>query len=235
LPARVTVSRELMYTALTRQRGRVVILHDGTLADLQELSHPWKSETARRLTDLFAVPKAVSIDPDHSGQQQRFDGHVMHVTDSGVVVQSKNEVIVAEILDKIAPGRWAYETPLKGADGRTLHPDFTIQRPDGSVVLWEHLGRMDDIDYARKWSLKLDWYTANGFLPFPERGDKGTVMWTDDTGGVNVPAWRHLAVDAIGPIATGPTRRGPAQGHRRRGTDADPHGHGQRTPADPQT
>ena len=48
LPARVTVSRELMYTALTRQRGRVVILHEGTLADLQELSQPWRSVTARR-------------------------------------------------------------------------------------------------------------------------------------------------------------------------------------------
>jgi AAA domain/UvrD-like helicase C-terminal domain len=233
LPARVTVSRELMYTALTRQRGRVVILHEGTLADLQELSQPWRSETARRLTDLFAAPKPVSIDPGQSGQPQRFDGHVMHVTDGGVVVKSKNEVIVTEILDKVAPGRWAYETPLKGADGRTLHPDFTIQRPDGSVVLWEHLGLMDDIDYARKWNLKLAWYAANGFLPFPERGGKGTVMWTDDTNGVNVPVWRQLAVEAIGSIAAGPTRRGPAQGRRRRGIDADPSGHGQWTPADP--
>ena len=51
---------------------------------------------------------------------------------------------------------------------------------------------MDDIDYARKWSLKLAWHAANGFLPFPERGDKGTVMWTDDIGGVKVPAWRQL-------------------------------------------
>ena len=78
-----------MYTALTRQRGRVVILHEGTLADLQELSQPWRSETARRLTDLFAAPKPVSVDPSQSGRPQRFDGHVMHVTDSGVVVKSK--------------------------------------------------------------------------------------------------------------------------------------------------
>jgi hypothetical protein len=233
LPARVTVSRELMYTALTRQRGRVVILHEGTLADLQELSQPWRSETARRLTDLFAAPRPVSIDPNQGGQPQRFDGHVMHVTAGGVVVKSKNEVIVAGILDEVAPGRWAYETPLRGADGRTLHPDFTIQRADGSVVLWEHLGLMDDIDYARKWGFKLDWYAANGFLPFPEPGGKGTVMWTDDTSGVNVPAWRQLAIDAIGPLAAGPTQRGPAPSRHRHGAGADPSGHGQRTPADP--
>jgi hypothetical protein len=222
LPARVKVSRELMYTALTRQRGRVVILHEGTLDDLQELSQPWRSETARRLTDLFAAPRPVLVDPNQSGQPERFDGHVMHVTASGVVVKSKNEVIVAGILDEVAPGRWAYETPLIGTDGRTVRPDFTIQRADGSVVLWEHLGLMDDIDYARKWGLKLDWYAANGFLPFPERADKGTVMWTDDVGGVNVPAWRQLAVDTIGPIAAGPTRRGPAPARRRRGGWPDP-------------
>jgi hypothetical protein len=47
---------------------------------------------------------------------------------------------------------------------------------------------MDDLDYARKWGLKKDWYAANGFLPHPQRGENGTLMWTDDTGGVDVPA-----------------------------------------------
>ena len=134
------MSRELLYTALTRQRDRVVILHEGTIADLRELSQPWRSETARRPTDLFAAPKLIAIDPTSNGLPQRFDGRVMHVTASGVVVKSKNEVIVATILDDIAPGRWGYETPIKGVDGRTLHPDFTIQRPGGTSVLWQSLG-----------------------------------------------------------------------------------------------
>jgi len=216
LPARTNVSRELMYTALTRQRDRVILLHEGTPADLRELSQPWRSETARRLTDLFAAPKPVSVDFGNSGKPQRFDGRVMHVTASGVVVKSKNEVIVATVLDEVAPGRWGYETPLKGADGRTLHPDFTIQRTDGSSVLWEHLGLMDDLDYARKWGLKKDWYAANGFLPNPQRGARGTLMWTDDTHGVDVPAWRQLAIDVIGPLAAGPSRRGPTAAHSRR-------------------
>lgn len=214
LPPRANVSRELMYTALTRQRDRVVILHEGSLADLRELSQPWRSETGRRLTDLFAPPRPVSVASGTSGEMQRFDGHVIHVTASGVVVKSKNEVIVATVLDEVAPGRWAYETPLKGADGRTLHPDFTIQRPDGSLVLWEHLGLMDDLDYARKWFLKKDWYKANGFLPHPERGENGTLMWTDDARGVDMPAWRQLAIEVVGPLVTGPSRRGPAAARR---------------------
>ena len=203
------MSRELLYTALTRQRDRVVILHEGTIADLRELSQPWRSETARRLTDLFAAPKLIAVDPTSSGQPQRFDGRVMHVTASGVVIKSKKEVIVATILDDIAPGRWGYETPIKGADGRTLHPDFTIQRPDGTSVLWEHLGMMGNLDYARKWGLKRKWYEDNGFLPHPQQGPAGSPMCTDGTGGVDVPAWRKLALEAIGPVAATLSRRGP--------------------------
>ena len=139
----------------------------------------------------------------------------MHVTTNGVVVKSKNEIIVATVLDDVAPGRWAYEVPITGTNGRTLHPDFTIQRSDGSLVLWEHLGLMDDLDYARKWSLKKAWYAANGSLPHPQCGTAGTLMWTDDSGGVNVPTWRKLAQDAIGPLAAGPSRRGPGAPRRR--------------------
>jgi hypothetical protein len=209
LPARAAVSRELMYTALTRQRDRIVILHEGTLDDLREMSQPWRSETARRLTDLFAPPRPVSIDPPGGGALQRVDGRIMHVTAGGIAVKSKNEVIVASILDELAPSRWAYETPLKGNDGRTLSPDFTIQRADGSRLLWEHLGLMDDLDYARKWALKQKWYIDNGFLPHPQCGEAGTLMWTDDRSGVDVPAWRALANEAIGQLATLPVRRGP--------------------------
>lgn len=221
LPARANVPRELMYTALTRQRKRVVILHEGTLADLREFAQPWRSETARRLTDLFAAPKPVSGDWSEQGRPQRFDGRVMHVTAGGEVVKSKNEVIVANVLDEVAPGRWSYEAPLQGTDGRTLHPDFTIQRLDGSLVLWEHLGLMDDVDYARKWGLKKEWYAENGYLPHPQRGEKGTLMWTNDAGGVDVPAWRQLALDVIGTPITRPTRRGPATVRRRSRTTTD--------------
>ena len=53
LPSRVAVSRELLYTALTRQTKKVVILHEGTVDDLFALTSPALSETARRMTDLF--------------------------------------------------------------------------------------------------------------------------------------------------------------------------------------
>lgn len=215
LPARSNASRELLYTALTRQRKRVVIIYEGTLAELRELSHPWLSETARRLTDLFEAPNLVTVDPGQTGRPQRYDGRILHVTAGGTVVKSKNEVIVAGVLDEVAPARWTYETPLTGSDGRTLHPDFTVQRADGSLVLWEHLGLMGDPDYARKWALKRDWYEANGFPEHPKRGEKGTLMCTDDRGGVDLPSWQALAEEVIGPLASGPKRRGPGRRRNR--------------------
>jgi hypothetical protein len=90
LPARSSASRELLYTALTRQRKRVVILHEGTLDELRDLAAPWRSETARRLTDLFIAPEPVSI--EIHGRTRRYDRNLMHVAANGTPMASKNEV-----------------------------------------------------------------------------------------------------------------------------------------------
>ena len=50
------LSRELLYTALTRQREQVVLFHQGDLRGLLRLSLSEHSETARRLTNLFSDP-----------------------------------------------------------------------------------------------------------------------------------------------------------------------------------
>jgi hypothetical protein len=74
---------------------------------------------------------------------------------------------------------------------------------------------MGDPDYARKWALKRDWYEANGFPEHPKRGEKGTLMCTDDRGGVDLPSWQALAEEVIGPLASGPKRRGPGRRRNR--------------------
>lgn len=214
LPARAMASRELLYTALTRQRDRVVILHEGTLEQLRDLTAPWRSETGRRLTDLFELSDPRTIQPAGAPQPQRVDGRVMHVAAGNVVVKSKNEVIVAAILDDLARGRWVYEQTVIGHDGTTRSPDFTVTRADGSVLLWEHLGLMDDLDYSRKWTRKREWYIASGYLPHPQRGPLGSFISTDDRGGVDVPAWRALAQEAIGTLVRRPARRGPGTARR---------------------
>jgi ATP-dependent exoDNAse (exonuclease V) alpha subunit len=197
LPARANVSRELMYTALTRQKDKVVILHEGTLSDLRDLAQPWRSETARRLTDLFDSPHPVALKV--RGEARRFDRKLMHVSEGGIPMASKNEVIIASILDQLAPGHWQYEGPLAGSDGRVILPDFTISTGDGRTVYWEHAGMLDLPDYARKWELKKAWYADNGILSHDQGGGpNGTLMWTDDRNGANARAWRTIAAEVLG-------------------------------------
>jgi energy-coupling factor transporter ATP-binding protein EcfA2 len=217
LPKRVRVSRELLYTALTRQKERIIILHDGTVEELVELAHPRYSETARRLTDLFvaSTPRMVEID----GVPQPFDGNLIHVAANGVMVRSKNEVIVADVLEKVVPGKWRYEVLFEGADGTWCRPDFTISRSSGVPVYWEHLGMMNQPSYARRWQDKLRWYQDNGIalaqdveghlLPEVNDAPNGLLVWTDDAGGVDTPAWTALARKVLGSgTATSDRRRG---------------------------
>lgn len=78
LPAQLRGSRELLYTALTCQTKRVIICHEGSLADLLGLAAPNASDTARRFTDLVAVFRPASA-RDRNGQPNGvFDASLIH-------------------------------------------------------------------------------------------------------------------------------------------------------------
>lgn len=207
MPSRVKVSRELLYTALTRQTKKIVILHEGTVDDLFRLAAPAMSETARRMTDLFRKPKVRDIQVGDG--LERFDANLIHVAPGGVLVRSKNELIVATILEQVAPGNWHYEQPLT-IDGITKYPDFTIQTDLGDEVVWEHLGMMNNPQYAANWVAKKQWYIDNGYRPYDEPdadGSRGVLVWSDDQGGVDHPAWEAIASEVLGGTASRPVQR----------------------------
>ena len=113
------LSRELLYTALTRQKDRIVILHQGPRTELRKYSSDDRSETARRLTNLFVAPSPVEIDG------RFFEENLIHRTARGEMVRSKSEVIIADHLaDKGVD--YGYEQPLT-IEGVTKYPDFTIE------------------------------------------------------------------------------------------------------------
>jgi hypothetical protein len=175
-----------------------VILHEGTVDDLFALTSPALSETARRMTDLFRAP--APRDMALGDGMRRFDSNLIHVAPGGVLVRSKNEVIVASILEGLAPDRWSYEQPLE-VDGVTKYPDFTIETASGDMVIWEHLGMMGNPKYAADWEAKKAWYAAMGFRPFNEPdadGSRGVLMWSDDRGGVDQPEWVQMATEVLG-------------------------------------
>lgn len=188
-------SRELLYTALTRQRDRVVILHQGELADLKKLADPQHSETARRLTNLFKLPTLVPFDDVF------LEGNLIHRTRRGLAVRSKSEVIVADALTQ-AGLEFEYERRLIGGDGSVRYPDFTIEDAEtGMRVYWEHLGMLADPDYQRRWRDKLTWYRAQGILPFSEGGGaSGTLVTSQDSanGGIDSGEIAHIIEDVFG-------------------------------------
>ena len=181
------LSRELLYTALTRHQDRLVILHQGPLVKYRGYAGDEHSEIARRMTNLFAdpLPREVTVDT-----QQRFleDG-LIHRTERGDLVRSKSELVIADKL--YARGiEYAYEQPLVLPNGRTRYPDFTISdHAQGVTFYWEHLGMLDDQGYRARWERKRSEYLENGISPHLDgRGPQGTLIETHDQSGGGLDA-----------------------------------------------
>jgi ATP-dependent exoDNAse (exonuclease V) alpha subunit len=154
------LSRELLYTALTRSKLKLILLVEGNDPTvLYELSKPSNSETARRNTNLFAP--GVRRDADDF----RYAAHLVHRTTRGIMVQSKSELAIANFCDTQELPPYQYNRPLEGPKtGGKLRPDFTFVSDAGELVLWEHLGMLDRADYKRSWDWKKAWYKENGFV-----------------------------------------------------------------------
>lgn len=160
VPQTRLLSRELLYTGITRSKQKLVLFIEGADASsLYGLTLPTRSETARRNTNLFR--SVVREDAD----QAPYAEHLIHRLSDGQMVRSKSELAVAIELQRL--GMWDrcyYERPLDGtvAPGR-LRPDFTFIDPAGDPLIWEHLGMLNKQSYRDSWAWKLEWYTQNGF------------------------------------------------------------------------
>ena len=153
------LSRELIYTALTRSREQLVLLIEGDDATvLFDLTRPERSETARRNTNIFQGVIRVADDT------VPFAEHLIHRTEKGHLVRSKSELVIANMLFQLGIP-YEYERVCEGttAPGR-LRPDFSFVTADGDLIIWEHLGMLSRPDYKRGWDWKCEWYTRNGFV-----------------------------------------------------------------------
>jgi ATP-dependent exoDNAse (exonuclease V) alpha subunit len=182
------LSRELIYTALTRQKGKVIIIHQGDLSELKLYTSDAYSETAKRLTNLFEIPcksEVQLITPkvgDNLGKPETrwLENRLIHRTINGEAVRSKSEVIIANLLHHHNL-EYLYEQPLK-IDDITKYPDFTIENSEGGIpYYWEHCGLLNNPDYQRRWEAKKQWYRDNDILPYSEGGGtKGYLIETND-------------------------------------------------------
>lgn len=181
------LSRELLYTALTRHQERLVVLHQGPLAEYRRHAGDEQSEIARRMTNLFAdpTPREVAV-----GSQKLFvEEGLIHRTERGDMVKSKSELVIADKL--YARGiDYAYQQPLVLPSGRVRYPDFTItDSARGVTYYWEHLGLLDDPGYRTRWERKRAEYLRAGILPVEGGGGElGMLIETRDQAGGGLDA-----------------------------------------------
>lgn len=181
-PCRI-ISRELLYTALTRQVEKIIILYNQEAYHLFKYSSEENSDIARRFTDLFA-------DTFHDGDidmrpqivqvgNQFYEDRLIHRTARGELVRSKSEVIIANAL-YYHNLDYVYEPELM-LEGKIYRPDFKIEKADtGDVWYWEHCGMMDDPKYKKRWENKKTFYKKNGI----EEG-KNLIVTYDEDGSLN--------------------------------------------------
>ena len=191
------LSRELLYTALTRHQNRLVVLHQGPLVDYRHVAGDEHSEIARRMTNLFVQPQPCEV-AVHS--QQRFlEEGLIHRTERGDLVRSKSELVIADKLHA-RDIDYAYEQPLVLPNGRIRYPDFTIaDDARGVTFYWEHLGMLDDPGYRARWEGKRAEYLESGIGPHEDGGGpEGTLIETrDEPGGKLDAAAIASVIDAV--------------------------------------
>lgn len=178
------LTRELLYTALTRARKKLVLLIEGDDASvLFNLSKPDASSTALRNTNLFT-----------GCVRERFDTvpyaeHLIHRTEAGHMVRSKSELLIANKLHQLGI-TYEYERLYTGdtIPGQA-RPDFAFTDPSGELILWEHLGMLHLDDYRESWERKQKWYHDNGFV------DGETLFTTvdDERGGLDSTSIQAVA------------------------------------------
>jgi ATP-dependent exoDNAse (exonuclease V) alpha subunit len=159
-----TLSRELLYTGLTRFRQKMVLLIERDTTVLENLRSPQSSDTLLRNTNMFVLAvRPESID-------RYYAEHLIHRTrptpshPEGIMVRSKSEVIVADILTSLGIS-CEYEQKLESKNDPSDFrlPDFTLSY-EGDTFYWEHLGMLSVPSYRESWERKRQWYEDNGFL-----------------------------------------------------------------------
>jgi hypothetical protein len=161
------LSTELFYTAITRARAHCTLFVEQDITPLLGMRRLEASRLRRINSSLFnfkLVPEALLSIP---GWYE--DGRI-HQTLADIVVRSKSEVIIANMLFE-RDISFSYEKPLFASDGTFYLPDFTINWR-GKEYYWEHVGMLHNDNYIKHWEEKRAWY---------ERFSKGQLIVTEES------------------------------------------------------
>lgn len=157
------ISMEMMYTALTRfkgKQGKTYLLVQGGIDTLEHYRRASSSETDKRNTYLFKITVRDDVEDIPYAENR------IHRTKNDFLVRSKSEVIVANelITAGISLTDKNYESKLRSKTNAYDYklPDFTFEF-DGKTFYWEHLGMLQLESYRKSWERKEHWYKENGY------------------------------------------------------------------------
>jgi len=179
-----TLSRELLYTALTRFRDKVIVCVEKDTEVLDRLRSSDFSETARRSTYMFDLLIGASATDIDLPAQYRPEG-LIHRAEDGTPMRSKSEVIVYEVLKGLGlDSQYEHRLYAPGGEADYCLPDFTIQH-DGRIWFWEHLGMLDRRSYREDWERKRLWYERHGYADRlltsrDHPGAPGGILYADE-------------------------------------------------------
>lgn len=182
---RALLSRELIYTALTRSKTKLTLL-------IQKTPRDNPLQVARERSDLMMRNSSVFSEP--------FDSRRIFEPEQGIKVKSKIEyMIYRELQEARNTGRltFDYEQPMElpiNDRNVPVKPDFTVIC-GGRTFYWEHLGMLDRADYSRNWKSRREGYRAMGL--------EDSLVTTDDLGGVRQERLRKVISDLISANAGG--------------------------------
>ncbi len=117
----------------------------------------------------YVYPNAVEDQFARQWQSRRYSTNPMPVdntlvTTRGEHVRSKTEWMIAENLNKSGIP-YHYEPEFRTHDGDVIYPDFYIlNKSTGQIIIWEHMGKMDDDNYRRRNIWKIEQYAKSGFV-----------------------------------------------------------------------
>ncbi|HPN36714.1 MAG TPA: AAA family ATPase [bacterium] len=166
------LSRELFYTGITRAQSHCTLLIQEDISPILSLRRPENSILNKINSSLFHFKPSP---PELHSMQEWYEEGKIHRTLTNLMVRSKSEVIIANMLaDRNIP--FMYETPLYAPDGTLYLPDFTINMY-GEQWYWEHLGMLSKPRYREHWEKKKAWYEKHGYAE--------NLITTTEEGGFN--------------------------------------------------
>ena len=173
------LSRELVYTAMTRSTGPMTLFVQRTERENPLEVARGRSDLLRRNSSLLSAP---------------LDARRVFEPEPGILVKSKVEYVIYEALRQAREdGRlsFAYEQSLElPFEGEivVVHPDFTVMIGDRRFF-WEHLGMLDRVDYYSDWQKRREAY---------ERKELGEQLVTsDDLHGIHGHEVLRIIADMI--------------------------------------